>query len=104
MPWPWWMCRTRSRVLGFVPAGWYPTAVRALADGRLVVVNGKGLGTGPTGTASFVDPFGAEELEAYTKTVLENSPYRDSDPYDAGGGSGQSRPHRECRLRHPGGQ
>ena len=33
----------RSQVLGFVPTGWYPTAAGALADGRLVVLNGKGL-------------------------------------------------------------
>jgi hypothetical protein len=26
-----------SKVLGFLPTGWYPTAVRALHDGRLVV-------------------------------------------------------------------
>src|SRR5271170_2649815 len=32
----------RSQVLGFVPTGWYPTAAAALADGRLVVLNGKG--------------------------------------------------------------
>ncbi len=32
----------RSNVLGFVPTGWYPTAARALADGRLVVLNGRG--------------------------------------------------------------
>ncbi len=83
---------SRSRVVGFVPAGWYPTAVRSLADGRLVVVNGKGLGTGPAGTASFLDPFGAEELAAYTKTVLENSPYRDSNPYDAAAGAGSPAP------------
>src|SRR5277367_3333123 len=31
-----------SQVLGFVPTGWYPTAANALADGRLVVLNGKG--------------------------------------------------------------
>src|ERR1700730_14716105 len=32
----------RSHVLGFIPTGWYPTAARALADGRLVVLNGRG--------------------------------------------------------------
>src|SRR5664279_1465613 len=32
----------RSRVEGFIPTGWYPTAVRALANGTLVVLNGKG--------------------------------------------------------------
>src|SRR6185369_1549337 len=33
----------RSRVEGFIPTGWYPTAARGLADGTLVVLNGKGL-------------------------------------------------------------
>ena len=32
-----------SSLRGFVPTGWYPTAVRAHADGRLVVLNGRGL-------------------------------------------------------------
>ncbi|HUS07015.1 MAG TPA: beta-propeller fold lactonase family protein, partial [Bryobacteraceae bacterium] len=31
---------SRSRVMGFVPTGWYPTAARGLSDGRLVVLNG----------------------------------------------------------------
>ncbi len=37
----------RSRVEGFIPTGWYPTAVRALANGTLVVLNGKGLRSYP---------------------------------------------------------
>ena len=37
----------RSRVLGFIPTGWYPTAVRILSDGEMAVVNGKGLGSKP---------------------------------------------------------
>jgi DNA-binding beta-propeller fold protein YncE len=36
-----------SHVLGFVPTGWYPTAVRVLPNGNLVVLNGKGLGSKP---------------------------------------------------------
>ncbi|HZS57333.1 MAG TPA: bifunctional YncE family protein/alkaline phosphatase family protein, partial [Bryobacteraceae bacterium] len=36
-----------SRVLGFIPTGWYPTAVRSLADDELVILNGKGLGSAP---------------------------------------------------------
>ena len=32
-----------SSVLGFVPTGWYPTAVRSFADGRLIILNGRGL-------------------------------------------------------------
>ena len=66
----------RSRVLGFIPTGWYPTAARVLPDRRLVVLNGKELRSG-TGTASFIDPFGDGELSSYTRTVFENSPYRD---------------------------
>ena len=94
-----------SRIEGFIPAGWYPTAARALADGRLVVLNGKGVRSYPnpqgpnpvhreapsqlgiraeqyvgliqTGTASFIDPFDQDKLDEYTKTVMANSPYRD---------------------------
>jgi YVTN family beta-propeller protein len=91
-----------SKVLGFVPTGWYPTAVRALHDGRLLVLNGKGLGSHPNpngpdfrrrgqpgvgtayvaaiqeGSASLIANFDDQQLQAYTKTVVENSPYRDS--------------------------
>ncbi|HLJ50471.1 MAG TPA: alkaline phosphatase family protein, partial [Bryobacteraceae bacterium] len=94
-----------SRVQGFVPTGWYPTAVRSLADGRLVVLNGRGLGSHPNpkgpspyrksapihqgneaveyvgriqkGTASFIAPFDDDRLEAYSKTAIEASPYND---------------------------
>src|SRR5215475_9831113 len=81
-----------SRVLGFVPTGWYPTEVRALHDGRLLVLNGKGGGSHPNpdgpnyrrrrqlgtkleyvaaiqeGSASVIPDFGEQELRAYTKT------------------------------------
>jgi YVTN family beta-propeller protein len=101
----------RSNVLGFIPTGWYPTTARALPDGRLVVLNGRGLrsyanpkgpnvtkqtarshegirqdeyvGTIQRGTASIIDPFTDEQLAAYTKTVMANSPYRDSVLLDA---------------------
>jgi DNA-binding beta-propeller fold protein YncE len=39
----------RSHVEGFIPTGWYPTAVRALPNGALVVLNGKGLRSYPIG-------------------------------------------------------
>jgi hypothetical protein len=102
----------RSQVLGFVPTGWYPTAARALGDGRLVVLNGRGGGSLPnpqgpnptrrpepvhegvaapqyvgriqTGTASFIDPIGDAPLREYSKTVFSNSPYKDSRLDDAG--------------------
>ena len=34
-----------SRVLGFIPTGWYPTAVTALGDGTIAILNGKGKGS-----------------------------------------------------------
>ncbi len=96
----------RTHVIGFVPAGWYPTAVRGLADGRTVIVNGKGLRSYPnpkgpsplksaepvhlglrsdeyvgriqTGTVAFVDPFDEAKLAEYSQTVVADSPYRDA--------------------------
>ncbi|HLG97468.1 MAG TPA: bifunctional YncE family protein/alkaline phosphatase family protein [Bryobacteraceae bacterium] len=95
----------RSHVLGFIPTGWYPTAVKALADGRLVILNGKGArsyanpqGPNPTkgvarthegersdryvaaiqtGSASFIAPLSEDTLQQYTSEVLHNSPYTD---------------------------
>ncbi len=90
----------RSQVLGFVPTGWYPTAARALADGRLVVLNGKGSRSYPnpngpnptkrlsnmkiqyvahiqTGSASFIPALTDESLANYTAQVTSNSPYSD---------------------------
>src|ERR1017187_4653606 len=99
---------SRSRVEGFIPTGWYPTAVRALANGTVVVLNGKGprsypnaqdgpnpsrrfgpvhpggpavapqyVGRIQTGSASWIDPFTVEQLNAWTAKALANSPYRD---------------------------
>jgi DNA-binding beta-propeller fold protein YncE len=95
----------RSRVLGFIPTGWYPTSIATLADDTLVIVNGKGLGSHPnthgpnpskraapayvanseveyvgriqTGTVGFVPAPTEEQLVAFTETVRLNSPYRD---------------------------
>jgi hypothetical protein len=95
----------RTAVLGFVPTAWYPTAVRSLPDGRLIVLNGRGLRSFPnprgpvptqrpapvhlgvpaveyvgrlqTGTASVIQPFDDEQLDKYSTMVAQNSPYRD---------------------------
>ncbi|MBY0506200.1 MAG: bifunctional YncE family protein/alkaline phosphatase family protein [Bryobacteraceae bacterium] len=95
----------RSQVQGFVPTGWYPVAARSLADGRLLVMNGRGersfpnpngpnptkkaapvhlgnaaveyVGRIQTGTISVIDPFNDQTLAAYTKRVFANTPYRD---------------------------
>ena len=92
----------RSQVLGFVPTGWYPTAASVLADGRLVVLNGKGSRSYPnntngpnptkklnsltiqyvahiqTGSASFIPALTDEALGNYTAEVKSNSPYTDA--------------------------
>ncbi len=88
-----------SRVVGFVPVGWYPTAVTT--DGKhLFVANGKGLGgphpgvpaTRPEprkvegvpfdnglatlgGSISVIDPPAPAKLAEYTQQVRANSPY-----------------------------
>lgn len=77
-----------SIVAGLVPTGWYPTAVRELADHRVIIVNGKGAGSArssaahaipntQTGTVSIVPALTDTNLREYTATVLRNSPYRD---------------------------
>ena len=97
---------TRTHVVGFIPTGWYPTAARALSDGRLIVLNGRGQGSRPnpggpnptmrpspahiggpvieyvgriqTGSASVIPPLADDQLEAYTRQVLADSPYSDA--------------------------
>lgn len=89
-----------SQVLGFIPTGWYPTAAKSLADGRLVVLNGKGSRSYPnpkgpnptkrqsnmsvqyvahiqTGSASFIPALTDDALADYTAEVKSNSPYSD---------------------------
>jgi len=95
----------RSRPMGFIPTGWYPTAARVLKDGTILVLNGRGLRSFPnpkapgplgaaaiegggdprreyvgnlqTGTMSVIPPLTDEALTQYTKTTLALSPYRD---------------------------
>jgi YVTN family beta-propeller protein len=105
----------RSRVEGFIPTGWYPTAVRVLPGGVLAILNGKGLRSYPitqngpnparrpnpvhagepappavqfvgriqTGTASWIEPFTADQLNAWTAKALANAAYSDA-KLDAG--------------------
>jgi DNA-binding beta-propeller fold protein YncE len=94
----------RSHVRGLLPVGWYPTAVRALADGRLIVLNGRGPGSSPTkyqssavryvprytgdrapgyvgssqkGSLSVIEPLSEEAMAEATRTAMSLSPYRD---------------------------
>jgi YVTN family beta-propeller protein len=95
----------RSHLMGLIPVGWYPTAARVLADGRLLVLNGRGPGSSPTsypgkmkkpdvvieggrasgfvasvqtGTLSVIAPLSDQALEEATRTVVSLSPYRDA--------------------------
>jgi YVTN family beta-propeller protein len=102
----------RSRVLAFVPTGWYPTAALGLPDGRMGVLNGRGLRSYPnpggpnpmkrpepvhegtpsiefvgriqTGTVQMVDVSDDSKYDSYTAAVMTNSPYRDERLEDAG--------------------
>jgi DNA-binding beta-propeller fold protein YncE len=89
-----------SAVKGFIPTGWYPTAVQFSRDGkRIYVLSGKGLTSlanprGPQpgvwanegqyagsmlqGSLSVVPVPDAAQLAAYTKTVLAVTPYSDA--------------------------
>ena len=87
-----------SRSLGFIPTGWYPTAVK-VHNNRLLVVNGKGLRSvanpnGPNpyiarseeteyiarmlkGTLSVIPQPSPGELKTLSRMVYENTPYNE---------------------------
>jgi len=89
-----------SRVLGFIPSGWYPTAAQFSRDGkRILILAGKGLTSqanprGPqpnnrgaeaqsirallTGSLSVLPAPSGEQLAAYTKTAYALTPYCDA--------------------------
>ncbi len=90
-----------SRVRGFIPTGWYPTAVCVSPDNkRLLIGSGKGLGTRANPVAKLpIDPVAPRgyqyigtmlgslistvdlpeegRLASYTKQVYANTPYKD---------------------------
>jgi YVTN family beta-propeller protein len=95
-----------THVRGFIPVGWYPTGVVGLPDGRIAVLNGKGLKSYPNprgpsplkrpdpphlgirsdeyvgkmqnGTVAFIAAPDDAKLFEYSQAVLANSPYKDS--------------------------
>ena len=95
----------RSQVKGFIPTGWYPTAVSITPDGKTLLVGvGKGnqtrpnpirataaakeetgkrrlpydyIGTIMSGALSIVPVPDEKQLAAYTATVYRNCPYSD---------------------------
>ncbi len=99
----------RSRSLGFIPVGWYPTCVRVVqGSGDILVANGKGatskanpggrsagvrgsdkeyIGHLFTGSLSLIQPPSPEQLRRYSAQVYANSRYKGSDrtPMESGG-------------------
>jgi DNA-binding beta-propeller fold protein YncE len=89
----------KSRSLGFIPAGWYPTSVRFDHDGRILIANGKGLmskanrngprpGAEPPatlreyigglfqGTLSVVNPPSPQQMVRYSRQAYACSPLK----------------------------
>ena len=86
-----------SRVDGFIPVGWYPSALAVNPNnGNLIVANGKGVGSRPNyplllakdgvrpfdyiprtlqGTVGFIPKPDAAQMATYTAQVRLNSPY-----------------------------
>jgi DNA-binding beta-propeller fold protein YncE len=90
--------QTPSRITGFIPAGWYPTAVTVLPNGGAAIVNGKGKGSAPNpngpnptlaagsasvqfvgriqrGTVQMIPAFDNQQLRTYTETVNQSAAY-----------------------------
>jgi DNA-binding beta-propeller fold protein YncE len=61
----------RGLVLGFIPTGWYPTALSVLKDGGLAILNGKGH------TAALLPAVSDEQLGSLSRGVLRDSAYND---------------------------
>ena len=118
--------RRHSDVLGFVPTGWYPSALALSKDGsKLFIGNSKGSGSysdihGPEsplavkrggdesvkslqkGSVEILDVSNLkQQLPAYTKQVLANSPYQDSQLTAARRFDGQSVIPREVGVGSP---
>ena len=117
-----------SRVLGFIPTGWYPTTLAVSPDGRtLYIGTGKGLSfrgnakattpytrTQPvsgqkydyiggvlSGAVSVVRLPGAEGLAAYTRQVYANTPQNGPPHPQFWGSQRSSAAHQARSLHHP---
>ncbi|MFQ5740938.1 MAG: bifunctional YncE family protein/alkaline phosphatase family protein [Acidobacteriota bacterium] len=110
----------KSKSMGFIPVGWYPTSVRVTPDGKhLLVANGKGLiskanRNGPRpgsdlpkslreyigsllrGTLSVIDIPGPEEfrerLATYTRQAFQSSPFKPPGKLSRAAGEGHPIP------------
>ena len=114
----------RTELVGVIPTGWYPTAVHALSDGRLIYLNGKGNGSHPAprgpnpnrrgeeqqyvaalevGSLGFLPPLNRELFRQLTSRVIANTAYEDGLLDDAGIPAGNpipARPGGVSPIRH----
>ncbi len=114
----------RAELVGVIPTGWYPTAIRALGDGRLLYLNGKGGGSHPaplgpdpnrrgeekqyvtsleTGSLGILPPLTERLFQQLTQRVIANTPYIDELLDDAGIAAANpvpTRPGEESPIRH----
>ena len=90
--------KDKSKSIGFIPVGWYPTSVKTLNSNKIIVANAKGLSSKPNpngpvttdsanyvndeyigylfkGTLSIIDYPTKELLQSFTKKVYSNTPY-----------------------------
>jgi YVTN family beta-propeller protein len=75
----------QRRTIGFIPTGWYPSAVVATADGRsLVVTNTNGLGAGPNPCGGILNPLppGTCTGDQYVGSMIRGSVERIPVPND----------------------
>ncbi len=105
----------KTRSLGFIPVGWYPTSVKVGSNGDIVVANGKGVGSranplGPIpssrskteeyigslfrGSVSLIPRPSASRLAEYSMAVYANSRYTDARAVAPGLDSLNPVPHR----------
>jgi YVTN family beta-propeller protein len=72
----------RNLIKGFLPAGGYPTAVVALPDGRIGVLNGHG------NSVELIDAPDDAKLNGYTSEVMAKVPYHDEKLEDSAAPAG----------------
>ncbi len=95
--------KNKSKSIGFIPVGWYPTSVKFNAEtNKIIVANGKGLSSMPNpegpkpgkvsehkatqyigslfkGTVSIIDFPSEKELSLLSKRAYDNTPYISKD-------------------------
>ena len=90
--------KDKSKIIGFIPVGWYPTSVKSLNSNKIIVANGKGLSSLPNpdgpiptkkqkdinveyigslfkGTLSIIDYPDIKALQSLSQKVYTNTPY-----------------------------